>query len=155
MREHIDRAIREARERQSTRDPFEVLWLELVKRVSHQGFESLADPEKLFFAAALVEMEVNNGGLFQYFFNSSADHYNDAIRALEDMNAEPAVAVLQMAKQALFPMDEMPVSTGARRKLLPEWQDLDQLDLSFFTDPKGLNARLRAFALRHGLFESP
>lgn len=35
------------------------------------GFERLSDPEKVFFALDYLDVEVNNGGLCQFFVNSS------------------------------------------------------------------------------------
>ena len=35
------------------------------------GFPLLSDPQKVFFALNYLEMEVNNGGLCQFFVNSS------------------------------------------------------------------------------------
>jgi hypothetical protein len=155
--ELVDRLREEAKDYQ--RSPFESLWLALVNRVAdpNQGFQSLSDPEMLFFAAADLEAEVNNGGLYQYFFNSSAENCVHAIRALKEMDAEAAIQVLDQAKRALFPAGEMPLSTIERRKVLDGWYDqaskTENLDTSFFTDPNGLRARLTAFAIRHGLLE--
>ena len=36
-----------------------------------EGFSLLSDPQKVFFALNYLEMEVNNGGLCQFFVNSS------------------------------------------------------------------------------------
>jgi hypothetical protein len=119
------------------------------------GFHSLSDPEKLFFAAGLVELEVNNGGFEQYFFNSSAQYYDYALQALREMDAESTILLLDRAKQSLFPSGEMPLDTGARRELMAARSEpsseIEELDTSFFTDPDGLNARLRGFADKHHL----
>lgn len=65
--------------------PESVYWRELCEITSdpERGFESLDENEKLYYAVCLLEGEIYNGGFEQYFTNSSSDHFDHAIRALE------------------------------------------------------------------------
>jgi len=48
-------------------------------------------------AVLMYDGEVNNGGLSQYFFNSSGDHWRDALAGLEAMGSTERLAVLREA----------------------------------------------------------
>ena len=64
---------------------------------SAKGFSSLSPAQKHFIAALMYDGEVNNGGLSQYFFNSSGDYWRDALAGLEAMGFEERLAVLRQA----------------------------------------------------------
>jgi hypothetical protein len=154
------RAIEE-REAERT-DPFRKLWLSLVDRVfnSPNGFDSLSEHEKLYFAVGELEGEVYNGGFDQYFFNSSASHYAYAEAGLVALGAIRTLDLLRQAKEVLFSASAVPTDTRMRRQALrdaealnsPERQrKLDLLDKDYCNDPDGLTHRTQDFARNHAL----
>ena len=62
----------------ANRNPFFVLYSSLIDRVCHapEGFESLSEAAKLYYALTLFRNEINNGGFHQFFFNSSGSYYD-------------------------------------------------------------------------------
>ena len=155
---------REEREHRRT-DQFRRLWVSLVERVhgSPNGFDTLSEPEKLYFAVGLLELDVYNGGFHQYFFNNAGSKYVYAEKGLVALGATGTLGLLQKAKEALFPGGAIPVETDARRRALPrveadsdgrtpKWsEELDDLDNRYWADSETLTRRLQRFARDHGL----
>jgi hypothetical protein len=60
---------------------------DLWKVVDESGWDALTDVEKQIYAIQLLDMEVNNGGFAQYYFNSSGDSWQDALSGLDKIGA--------------------------------------------------------------------
>jgi HEAT repeat protein len=61
------------------------------------GFAALKPAQRHYLAVLAYDGEVNNGGLSQYFFNSSGDNWADALAGLEAMGFNERLAVLREA----------------------------------------------------------
>ena len=154
------------RTKRGTSNPFSILYASLIERVhdSPGGFNALSEPEKLYYATALMQNEVHNGGFHQYFFNSSGSYYEYAQRGLTEFGATQTLELLRQAKQVVFPTVLVPTDTERRRDLLPfadpdapvpEWsKKLDELDQPRYADPDGLNSGLERFARQNGLISA-
>jgi len=144
-------------------NPFYLLYGSLIERVHGEsgGFNTLSEPEKLYYATTLLRNEVNNGGFHQYFFNSSGSYYRYAEKGLIEMGAIRTLELLHRAKDLLFADKNVPGDTEARRDTMPnadseedvmnllkKFEDLDQ---TFYSDPDDFNPRLEAFARKHRL----
>jgi hypothetical protein len=144
---------------ESKSDPLVRLWRDLVWRAHHTqgGFDGLSEPEKQFYAVGTLDGDVCNGGFSQYFFNSSASHYDYAVAGLTEMGAAQACALLQRAKQVLFDFQDVPKETAERRSLLAKIasqsrdERLQQLDELYWQDDDRLRSRSAAFASKNGL----
>lgn len=137
-------------------DPFRDYWKDLVRRVhaTPDGFYRLSSQEQAYFSVCLLDGEVYNGGMHQFFFNSSGDYCCDALRGLEEMGAMRCRALLLKAKGELFPIGEPPRDTSTRRKILPKpSHDLDEIEREFWSDPDKLRDRLREYAFKHHLVQ--
>ena len=64
---------------------------------SKSGFSALKPAQKHYLAVLMYDGEVNNGGLSQYFFNSSGDEWRNALAGLEAMGFTERLAVLREA----------------------------------------------------------
>ena len=64
---------------------------------STNGLSTLNPAQKLYLAVLIYDGEVNNGGLSQYFFNSSGDYWREALAGLEAMGSKERVVVLRDA----------------------------------------------------------
>ncbi|HEV2732862.1 MAG TPA: DMP19 family protein [Terriglobales bacterium] len=147
-------------------DPFYLLYNSLIERVHHSpgGFGGLSEPEKLYYAVALLRNEVYNGGFDQYFFNSSGSYYNHAEKGLLEIGAIQTLELLRQAKDIIFPAVSVPEDTQTRRELLstiesdtpsPESSSkLDELDQRFYANSDNLTPRLEAFAREQGLIKA-
>lgn len=61
------------------------------------GFSALKPAQKHYLAVQIYDGEVNNGGLSQYFFNSSGDHWREAMAGLEAMRFNERLTILREA----------------------------------------------------------
>lgn len=64
---------------ETIRDPWEV--------ESNKGWQALTKAEQHILAIEILNGEVNNGGFTQYYFNSSGDHWIDALAGLDAIGA--------------------------------------------------------------------
>ena len=85
-------------------DPMDV-YLRLLDRVERSGIGSLAETEQYFYAMMVFTAECDNGGIQQYFTNSSAEHARQALRALEVIDAPNAADFLGGVDDALASKD--------------------------------------------------
>jgi hypothetical protein len=151
------RARREAGRTNPVADPLRELWVDLVRRVhgTPDGFDTLSKIEKLYFAVGMLEGEVYNGGFEQYFSSSSGNYYRYAVEGLEEMGALKSLTLLQKARQVVFGFDEPDGDPDRRRARLSADQSrsrrLEALDPMFWEDPDVIEARMRQFAIDHGL----
>lgn len=142
------------------RNPFFVLYSSLIERVcnSLDGFERLSEAEKVYYALTLFQNEVNNGGFHQFFFNSSGGHFELIKHNLLAFNEPVLLALVNQAKQIVFPDCAVPVEKSKRRTSM-SWTDsatdviaeLDALDRQFYNQPSTLEPKLEEFARTHGL----
>jgi len=72
---------RAQRERECEKSAEPKYWLSLVHRVHEttDGFEGLAEPEKLYYVVSCLIGEVYNGGFDQFFSNGSGSVYRHAL----------------------------------------------------------------------------
>jgi hypothetical protein len=114
------------------------------------GYNQLTDVEKKILAIDALEMEVNNGGFDQYFFNSPGDLSQTALIALRDIGALGAAKILDKAIN-IFPNSEPPQDRSDRQKLMmslsdkvaPIWEDCD---LEFYRLEENIGDLLFAYA---------
>jgi hypothetical protein len=112
----------EQRERQLNPDPATKHWRWMVNQVyrTPEGFAGLTAENQGFFAAFLLEGEVYNGGFHQYFSNSAADFFADAVRGFEEIGALACARLAREAKQIAF--GERDVPGGAAR-----WDEISRM----------------------------
>jgi len=152
-------------EEQRKPDPVRDYWKVLVHRVHHtpEGFYGLSPTERTYYAVCLFEGEIYNGGVHQFFYNSSGNFYSEVIAGLQELGAIKSLELLLLAKQVLFSDVDLPAATAERREILPWWPkdktaptpawsvELDSIDGKFYADPDKLGERLRYYALYHKL----
>ena len=159
IRKHIESA-KKYYEEQRKPDPFRDYWKELVRRVYNtpEGFAGLSPKEKTYFSVCILDGEVYNGGLYQFFSNHSGEYYVEALNGLAELGAFHSRELLIAARLALFSDREMPCETQSLRELLNSFQDglatdqiLAELDKKYYDDPDKLGDRLRKYALDNHL----
>lgn len=111
----------------------------------------LSEPERVFYVGQLLEMEVNNGGFSQFFFNSSGDSANEIVSAFTKIGA---VKTAEICKKAVSIYDgEVPADRD-------EWEDvfvddeelgavLDECDDAFFAYEEDLNVLNYEYVMRN------
>jgi len=153
-------------ERLKEYDPFRELWTSLVHRSSKdQSLSSFSRDEKIYFAVGLLDGEVCNGGLDQFFWNSSGDYCQIALEGLDEIGAQHSLEILAEATTMIFGRAGAPTDRRKRWQVLNsktkralelltghrKRSRLEALDKQFWADPDGLNDRLMAFAHDRGL----
>lgn len=166
IRKNIERA-KVFYEEQKKPDPERDYWTALVNRIYHTeaGYAGLAPAERTYYLGCVLNGEVYNGGLHQFYSNSAGDRYADTVSALDELRASNSLRILRRSCDLLFPGADAPPSDRARRfEVLPWWPDdpaaprptweveLSQLDKEFWADPDTLGDRLTRYGLDHGLF---
>jgi len=146
-------------------DPFRDHWTALVHRVhdAPDGLYRLSRWEQTYYLVCVLQGEVFNGGIGQFFDNSSGDFYRETLDALGELGAMRCRALLVEAKQALFPSGVPPRDQTARCAMMPDYPEetdaprpawdleLERISDEFWTDPDRLDERLRRYALDHKL----
>src|SRR5690606_36620804 len=70
---------------------------QLEALADERGYGSLPLPQRIAIAVYLCDAEIRNGGLSQYFVNSYADAWPDAVAGYESIGAEKKLALLRLA----------------------------------------------------------
>ena len=85
-----------------------ITWKTLERRWGELGFDALSQSEREAISLFWLEAEVMNGGMHQYFFNSSGDGAPLAASALRSLGATRSLELLEscMAKFGpIYPVD--------------------------------------------------
>lgn len=116
-----------------------VLW---NKASEVSSFEQLSEPEKTFVYIDIFEGELNNGGLFDFFYNTSGAFAHQVLDAYQAIGAEESAAIVSQAI-ALFP--DLPVSkdlfirrqllSNLKHTVLDEWK---KLETQFFNSEEAI-----------------
>jgi Domain of unknown function (DUF4375) len=105
--------------------------------------------ERVYQLVREWEDEVNNGGLHQFFYNSSGDDTAETIQALEMIGADKMADILIRAVARLRD-GVAPQERFARQRVLPEPSALMDLDMEFYAYPDDLASLLAEYKGRVG-----
>ena len=90
------------------------------------NIEKLNEYERVFLVTQILEMEVNNGGFDQFFFNSSGDFSNEIVDAFTKINA---FKTAEICKKALSVFNgPVPTDREKRMELLDELEENDEIE---------------------------
>lgn len=154
-------------EKQKEYDPYSELWSSLVGRVhgDNGAFDNLSKPEKIYFAVSCLDGEVYNGGMHQFFSNSSGEFYAEAIEGLTLLEAAESLSLLRCAAKILFgdafpPKDRqqrwalMKQYSDYENEPMPEWSmELEKIDRQYWKDPDDLSDLLINYVGESGLIQ--
>jgi hypothetical protein len=110
---------------------------------------------RTWLAAALTDADIGNGGLWQFFGNSTGDLTPFAITALRDIGSPARAELVERAARALFGTSDVPLHAERLEILDRRPQDdatgaiVDALDDAYITiaTEAPIDPLLRAFAL--------
>lgn len=118
-----------------------------------QNVDSLNEYERTIFVTQELENEVNNGGFFQFFDNSSGQFASEIVQAFIKIGAEKTAEICRKAVEAFG--QELPVDWEERRSLLDQITDaavagvLDACDTAFYSYEENLEALNAAYIRKH------
>ena len=123
------------------------------KHINRVGYDRLTQPQRVVYCASCFDAEVCNGGLMQFFGNSSGDHAVDTLEALEQLAHTEAVTALTKAMHAVGPLaretdrdTRMDAFAGRFDELVEVFRPLEG---AFYKSNSGLRARMTRFAVEH------
>lgn len=137
----------------------EALWSSLARRVysSTDDIKCLTNDEQLVFAVMLFRYEVYNGGIEQFYSNSSGAYYKETQAGLEVLGANQTRGLLLLATRLIFAGEVPPTNRNQRHAALASpqieaWSDaLEVLDSAIDSSTDNVLAKLAAFATEKGL----
>ena len=118
-----------------------------------ENLEALSLPERVFYITQSLEMEVNNGGFSQFFYNSSGNLSNELVHAFTEIGAEATAAICKRALDAFG--QELPPDQDERQQLLDELESdeideiLEECDNAFYNYEDDLNSLNHAYVLKN------
>jgi hypothetical protein len=139
-------------------DPLGVLWSLISSTLLHDGrsqsVRALSPSGQVVYFVQVFDSEVLNGGLHQYFSNSSGQYAHEALAALEKLGATQTAKLLQQAIAA-FPGKRVPKDWARRNKQLnrTDGELLNTLDSQYYaladSGDEDLSRLLLAFMAAH------
>ena len=128
---------------------------DISQRHDEIGYESLSQPERAFLCIWDLEAQVNNGGFWQYFFNTHGNRAREAHEALIAIGARHTAAIMYDAF-AVFGTSGPPAVRDDRRDLMDHWEEdgpqyraLSALDQRFYRYEDNLSDLLCRYVEAH------
>ena len=118
-----------------------------------EDMSALSEAERIFYITQTLEMEVNNGGFSQFFYNSSGNFSNELVGAFTAIGANATAAICQKAISA-FGRD-IPVDRDEREEMLDELESdeideiLEECDSAFYDYEDDLNELNYNFVMKN------
>ena len=139
--------------------PFRAKWRELVDDVYNQpkGFNGLTEDEKIYFAVKVLNGEIINGGIIQFFDNSSGEYYLYAELGLIRIGANNSLAILRAAKKEIFGESEVPKDHDKRAAIMRNINcddALDKMDDEYYKDLDDIGNKIDSFAIETGIVKN-
>ncbi len=140
------------------KDEFVMELLGMVEEKCDYGenMTALNEQERVFYIVQQVEMEVNNGGFSQFFYNDSGNFANEIVAAFEEIFAYHTAGICRKAVDAFG--GEIPVDRDAREELMDELECsdesrfdeiLDECDEAFYEYKEDLTKLCYDYAMRN------
>ncbi len=107
-----------------------VVWNKVNERKS---FKDLSQAEQNFIYVDIFESEINNQGLYGFFYNTSGEYAHEVLQAFIDIKAVETSSILDKALR-VFPELPVPKDIFLRRQLVGKlklsaldfWSDLEE-----------------------------
>lgn len=122
----------------------------VLERAEQVGFEGLTAPQRVVYCAYLFDAEVRNGGISQFFGNSSGRYAGETLEALRVLNHAEAYDALNSAIQLLGPKSKHPNRDKRLSAFDGRYDELqsrfDLLETAFYSAPP-LTCRMLLYAV--------
>ena len=120
------------------------------------NISALNEYERVFFVTQQLEMEVNNGGFSQFFYNFSGDFAHELVHAFTEIGAKKTVEICKKSL-GVFPQD-LPVDVDERQEMLEEMEsdEIEEIfnacDDEFYEYEDDLNTLNYNYIMKHKEF---
>lgn len=116
-------------------------------------WEGLTHPQRIYWAVCDLDSEVNNGGLDQYFSNSTGDHAKEALEALYAIGMPERANRLkkEFARFGAFgPNVDRTIREGQLEKLRKKKEDpFEEFNDAYYADKSSVYASLAIYAVKN------
>ena len=124
----------------------------MEKAAYGDNLSALNEHERVLYVTQVLEMEVNNGGFSQFFWNSGGDVANELVLTFEVIGATKTAAICQQAIDAFG--CEIPADRDEREELLDTMGEdfdaaLSACDDAFYEYEEDLEALNYAYIMAH------
>jgi hypothetical protein len=130
-------------------------WEHVLGRIEFHGYEKLTHPQRVYYCAFLFDAEVCNGGITQFFGNSSGDHAVDTLEALRELEHPEAIEVLETAMKLVGPLSREPerdMRLVAFENRFDELQStFEPLETKYYPTSSKLRRMLNEYAARNAV----
>lgn len=112
-------------------DKIELVGTVLWNKANEKGhFTQLSEAEQTFVFIDIFESEINNNGLYGFFYNSSGDYVHEVLQAFQTLKAYQTASIID---QAIRVFEIVPIAKDIiiRRQHI---QELKQTDLETWSD---------------------
>jgi len=118
-----------------------------------EKIENLTDEQKNFYLITVCEGEINNGGINQFYFNSSGDFSHETVTALTAIGAQKTANIIKTANDQ-FPNKSVPQDRVKRQEILAQIEAKankvwDELDDKFYSYPDKLDKLIFDYVLKN------
>lgn len=117
--------------------------------IEAQGVAALSVPQRRYNAVLTFDGEVRNGGLSQYFFNSSGDEWRDALAGLDAMELKERTAILREALAKFAPES---LSENRKERML-QLSKLakgdDELDTRYYKSKENVDVMATRYVIKN------
>jgi hypothetical protein len=125
----------------------------IASRIKEVGYDNLNDHEKGYYAVWWFCAETNNGGLHQFFFNSTGGYVPEVTMGLRMMGATETLKILERA-MSLFGRSTLPRDDNERRDIVLQMSEADEQELNaltnkFYEYPDDVHAKMEEFAAKN------
>ena len=97
------------------------------KANENESFQNLSEQEKTFVFIDIFESEINNEGLYGFFYNTSGEFSHEVLQAFININAKETADILDRALRQ-FPELPVPKDIISRRQFMGKLQ-IEDLEL--------------------------
>jgi hypothetical protein len=117
------------------------------------GFDGLTAPQRVVYCAFLFDMEVCNGGILQFFGNSSGNYAAETLEALRELGVPEAYNALETAMNLVGPLSREPDREGRLAAFEDRYDELQEkfapLESEFYGTTGQFRQRLLLYAVEH------
>lgn len=125
----------------------------VLDRENKKGYETLSREQRVVYCAFLFDAEVCNGGLMQFFGNSSGDHTVDTLDALFELGHEQSHQALQSAIKLVGPLAREQDRELRLTAFEGRWEELnpafESLDAAYYETEADLRQAWTLYAIRN------
>jgi HEAT repeat protein len=130
-------------------DPVSVV----LDRLKEVGFDGLSRPQRVVYCASEFDAEVCNGGIMQFFGNSSGDHAAETLEALRELGQPEAEAALALAMKHVGPLAREPNRDMRLAAFDGRYEQLravfDPLESAYYQTGGRLRQKMLLYAVDH------